>query len=148
MQVLILELSSYSDILRDDGSEMRWLLGKPIKKVLGYLDYLRIINRTVADIIGFTNIQDYPIWHQLAVHAHEMKKDVWVFTKAEKLQYPWTRIFHPSLLIQGCCWTRRVFAKCFLNYDYITITGELQRVRRFNAIHRCYKGIGCVMEGN
>ena len=150
MRVLILELSKYADFVRDDGSEMRWLMGRPVKKVLGYLDYLRIINQTTADIIGFVNIYDYPIWYQFAVHVHEAKKRVWAFTEKRQssIQYQWIQVYHPLTLLHGCCWTDEIFGKCYLNYEYIDCLGNRHIVKRFNKIHRCYKGIYCEMRGN
>lgn len=149
--MLILELSKYSDILRDDGSEMRWLVGRPVKKVLGYLDYLRIINQTKADIIGFVNIIAYPLWYQFAVHAREAKKEVWVFAdlpaQADS-QYRWVKVFQPLALIQGYCWTKEIFGKCYLNYDYIDCSGNSKHIENFNKVYRCYKGHYCKMRGN
>lgn len=148
MQVLILELNNKSDVLRDDGSEMRWLTGRIPHGGLGYIDYLRIINLTNANVIGFVNINEYPAWFQLAVHAHEARKDVWLFTRGHERLYQWAKVFHPETLIRGCCWTKEMFSKCYLNYEYVNSVGERKAVRRFNRVHRCYKGIYCKMEGN
>jgi hypothetical protein len=136
MDALILEISSASDLIRDDGADRRWLLGKPISFGLKYLDYLKIINRAHEEIIGFAGrVFEYPIWNQLIVHAHTQGKEVFIFISSQRdieiaisarRKYWYLELYHSVAIESGCCWRRNNFVRCIPQHRVINFLGECQ----------------------
>lgn len=140
----ILELSPLADTMRDDGLDRRWGVGRQPSEFLGYLDYLKIINSLIkTDIVGFkgesNNVFGFPIWYQLAVHAHEAGHDVWAFVGYSegdiasaweaKRKYSWLKLYPEFLLISGYCWCEgHVFKRCRPGYIWVNKYGIKKRI--------------------